>query len=80
MANLDKLIVGDHRDPRVELGELFPSEGGDALQGAREWGLSVIDAAGVSPHDQLRVIKALRDADPRLSLKPATFLAERLAG
>lgn len=78
MADFDKLLVGDHRDPQSELTELFPSEGGDPLDGARQWALGVLSSAGISGEDQVRAIKALRDAEPRLSLKPATYLASQL--
>jgi hypothetical protein len=71
MADLDKLIAGDRDDPRAELDALFP-------QGAIAWGREVIDSAGVDPADLLRVTRTLRDAEPRLSLRPATWLAARL--
>jgi hypothetical protein len=71
MADLDKLIAGDHDDPRAELDALFP-------EGAVEWGRDVIARAGLDGGDLLRVTRALRDAEPRLSLRPATWLAARL--
>lgn len=78
MAKLDKLLWGDRADPRDELRELFPSDERESLAGARQWASEAIAAAGVSADDELRVIKVLRDAEPRLSLKPARFLATHL--
>lgn len=80
MAKLDKLLWGDRADPRDELRELFPSDERGSLAGARQWASEVVAAAGVSTDDELRVIKVLRDAEPRLSLKPARFLATQVAG
>ncbi|WP_322410368.1 hypothetical protein [Microbacterium invictum] len=82
MAKLDNLIWGDRDDPRRELAELFP--GGDAdvpvTVRARDWAREVIAQAGVSSDDELLVIKTLREAEPRLSLKPARYLATQLRG
>lgn len=78
MARLDKLVFGDDADPRIELRELFSQEGADPLIAARDWALEVLSQAGVEPGDQLRAIKALRAAEPRLSLKPATYLAAQI--
>ena len=47
---------------------------------AQEWARGVIADAGLDPADELRVIRALRDAEPRLSLKPARFLAAQVRG
>ena len=80
MADIGKLIVGDHRDPQEELTALFPSDGTDTLAGARTRARGIIESGGIAADEQLRVIKALRDAEPRLSLKPATYLAEQLRG
>ncbi|WP_203581486.1 hypothetical protein [Microbacterium hibisci] len=79
MADLDKLLWGDRSDPRIELEKLFPSGADGRLAGARSWAAGVLAAADVPADDELRVIKTLRDAEPRLSLKPARYLAAQLA-
>lgn len=89
MASFEKLLWGDNTDPRRELAEIFPVGGADGAAGAggassvvraQEWARGVIADAGLDPADELRVIRALRDAEPRLSLKPARFLAAQVRG
>lgn len=80
MASFEKLLWGDNTDPRRELAEIFPDDTGSAVVRAREWARGVIADAGLDPADELRVIRALRDAEPRLSLKPARFLAAQVRG
>ncbi len=74
--------MGDQRDPSEQLLELFGEGNGEVVPNsvgpAITWGHGVIDAAGLSPDQQLLTIKALRDAEPRLDLKPATHLAKLL--
>ncbi|MFC8680573.1 hypothetical protein ACFT30_03555 [Microbacterium ureisolvens] len=79
MPDPDKLLWGDLSDPRVELEKLFPSGAEGRLTGARTWAAGVLAAARVPADDELRVIRTLRRAEPRLSLKPATYLAAQLA-
>ncbi|GAA3015546.1 hypothetical protein [Microbacterium aurantiacum] len=80
MASFEKLLWGDSADPRRELAEIFPDDTGSAVVRAREWARDVIADAGVEASDELRAIHALRAAEPRLSLKPARFLAAQLRG
>lgn len=78
MSKIENLLWGDRGDPRRELAELFPGDEESVTVRARDWARRVVDEAGVPGDDELRVIKALRDAEPRLSLKPARFLAAQL--
>ncbi|WP_179560959.1 hypothetical protein [Microbacterium sp. AK009] len=78
MAKIENLLWGDRDDPRRELAELFPGEGEAVTVRARAWARGVIAEAGVAASDELRVIRTLRDAEPRLSLKPARYLAAQL--
>ncbi|WP_248239607.1 hypothetical protein [Microbacterium kunmingense] len=78
MSKIENLLWGDRDDPRRELAELFPGEGESVTVRARDWARRVVDEAGVPGDDELRVIKTLRDAEPRLSLKPARYLAAQL--
>ncbi|WP_435527715.1 hypothetical protein [Microbacterium aurantiacum] len=83
MASFEKLLWGDNTDPRRELAEIFPdggAVGASSVVRAQEWARGVIADAGLDPADELRVIRALRDAEPRLSLKPARFLAAQVRG
>jgi hypothetical protein len=84
MADLTQLVFGDHRDPSEQLQELFgvtdstakvaPNSVGPAIA----WGKAIIDAAGVTADRQLLTIRTLRDAEPRLDLRPAAHLAKLL--
>ncbi|TQK18233.1 hypothetical protein FBY40_0720 [Microbacterium sp. SLBN-154] len=78
MAKLEKLLWGDRTDPRRELAEIFPADDASSVVRAQEWARGVVAKAGVATSDELRVIRALRDAEPRLSLKPARYLAAQL--
>lgn len=81
MPELKKLILGDHGNPNRELERLFgagPDEKA-ALNAAVAWGRDIVDSAGVSPEQELLTIKTLREAEPRLSLRPAVHLAKLLA-
>ena len=69
-----KLLIGDHDDPAKELTALFGDE-----KSAMTWARGILDATGIPPAEQVSAIAELRRAEPRLSLKPATYLASRLA-
>jgi len=81
MPELKKLLLGDHDNPSLELEQLFGNGvvGREALNAAVAWGRDVLDSKGVSPEQGLMTIKALRQAEPQLSLRPATYLARLLA-
>ena len=81
MPEVKKLLLGDHENPSLELERLFGNGaiGRAALNAAIAWGRDVLDSKGVSPQDGLLTIKALRQSEPQLSLRPATYLAELLA-
>ena len=68
-----KLAFGDHDDPKRELSALF---GGEEL--AVSWARGILDLAGVNPAQELEAIATLRRTEPRLSLRPARYLAEQL--
>lgn len=78
MTSVRRAVFGDHREPTEELTEIFG--GPSAEQAAVTWGTGVLLDAGVPVEDQLRAIRALRQAEPRLGLKAATYLAGLLAG
>ncbi len=71
-------IFGDREDPRHRLVELFGGEvpeGGQPPETAMRWA-----AAVASPeHDEVVVVRDLRRAEPRLTLRAATFLARHIA-
>lgn len=73
MPEVNKLIFGDMADPREALVALFGDVGS-----AMTWARQILDSAGISPVDQVQTIAALRKAEPRLRLKPATYLAAQL--
>lgn len=71
-------IFGDREDPRVRLVELFGGEvpvGGQPPEAALRWAQTVSSA----DHDEVVVVRDLRRAEPRLTLRAATFLARHLA-
>ena len=81
MPDLKKLILGDHENPNGELERLFGAGavGAEAQKAAVAWGRNVQESAGVSDRNEILIIKALREAEPRLSLRPARHLAKLLA-
>lgn len=78
MGEIERLLSGDDRDPRVELGEIFgvgvPAHG-DVQPEALAWAKTVVDPSAVS---EVEAIRKLRQAQPKLGLKSATYLANRL--
>ncbi|MFN8047937.1 MAG: hypothetical protein U0P48_05080 [Ancrocorticia sp.] len=78
MANFNHLLFGDNRDPRVELGEIFGvgvPDSGDIQPEALAWARTVVDPTN---SNEVKAIHDLRQAEPRLGLKSATYLARRL--
>ncbi|GAA2249003.1 hypothetical protein GCM10009851_38090 [Herbiconiux moechotypicola] len=71
------MLEGDRRDPRVALAEIeWPEGDADAFA----WGRRVLAERRVDARrETVAAVRALREAEPRLELKPATYLAERLA-
>lgn len=82
MGKVNRLIFGDHRDPREELAELFNTsvpESGSPPPEAVAWGREVLTRAGVNPStDPLLANKALRDNCSDLGLKTSTYLVKQL--
>ncbi len=78
MGKIQHLLTGDDRDPRIELGEIFgvsvPTHGGVQPE-ALAWARTIVDPASVS---MVEAIRQLRQAQPKLGLKSATYLANRL--
>ena len=70
-TELSAKIFGDKEDPRTRLESIF-----GAHPAAREWAIGALTLAGVETSDTVLVIKQLRTAEPRLTLKAATYLAE----
>lgn len=70
-------FFGDREDPRRRLVDLF---GGDLPEGGQPPAPALRWAATVSSpdHDEIVVIRDLRHAEPRLTLRAATFLARHL--
>lgn len=81
-SELAAKVFGDKEDPRQRLQSIFG--GSSDLAGppsaAREWAKNVLDEAGVDPADHnVTAIRCLRAAQPRLTLKAATYLAKDVA-
>ncbi|PPF77681.1 hypothetical protein C5B96_15200 [Subtercola sp. Z020] len=69
-------IFGDREDPRRRLQELFGGdlpESGQPPVPALQWAREVL---GQSTADPLVAVALLRRAEPRLTLRAATFLAQ----
>lgn len=71
-------VFGDHEDPRKRLHVLFggtmPS-GGQPPETALNWALDVLGRDGALTQSVVGSTRLLRRAEPRLTLKAATFLA-----
>lgn len=78
MGKAKRLLTGDERDPRIELGEIFgvgvPDHGGVQPE-ALAWARAIVDPDAMS---EVEAIRRLRQAEPQLGLKSATYLAGRL--
>jgi hypothetical protein len=77
-SELAAKIFGDTEDPRRRLEAMFGGESGEASPppAAREWARRVLERADVDPGEsELHAILALRRAQPRLTLRAATYLA-----
>ncbi|AZZ56759.1 hypothetical protein [Rathayibacter iranicus] len=75
-------LLGDHADPAEELMAIFGGEAATAaaaVASAVEWGRRLLAQRGIEPQMQVAAIRAFRQAEPRLSLKPATYLATLIA-
>ncbi|SIT85938.1 hypothetical protein SAMN05880545_2424 [Microbacterium sp. RU33B] len=75
-------IFGDREDPRRRLQVLFGGEipaGGQPPAPALTWALSVVPADIATDKDTVAATKHLRAAEPRLTLRAATFLAHHIA-
>ncbi|AND17760.1 hypothetical protein [Rathayibacter tritici] len=75
-------FFGDHADPAEELVAIFgegTSSTSAAVASAVEWGRRLLAERGIEPRKQVTAIHAFRQAEPRLSLKPATYLAKLVA-
>ncbi len=73
-------IFGDKEDPRRRLADVF---GGPVVVAgipatARDWALTVLREAGVDPAEHLAAVRRVREAEPRLTLKAATYLVHHL--
>ena len=74
-SSLSARIFGDREDPRARLQALFGGtvpKGGKPPEAALHWARSVLTA----PTDTVTAVRQLRRAEPLLTLKAATFLAE----
>jgi len=80
-SELSAMVFGDREDPRRRLEEMFGGEAEDSgpPPAARAWALRVLERAGVDAAEQPRAVRALRQAQPRLMLAAAVFLAQDAA-
>lgn len=80
--SLKNLILGDHRNAREEIVEIFGTGKGpdtaEAINRATTWADGVLRDAGIPPSKQVDAIAEIRKAEPRLGLKSATHLASLL--
>lgn len=72
-------IFGDKEDPRVRLQSVFGGEmpeSGQPPKVALEWARGVAERVPDGRRDLIFVTRALRQREPRLTLKSAMFLAK----
>lgn len=80
-STLAAKIFGDREDPRRRLQLLFGGTiptGGQPPEPALAWARDVIPFDGAAAQNTVAATKYLRDAEPRLTLRAATFLATHL--
>lgn len=71
-------IFGDREDPRKRLEAVFGGplpEGGQPPRTALAWARNVLAGVGEDANDLVAATKHLRQAEPQLTLRAATFLA-----
>lgn len=82
MSTVKRMILGDDRDPREVLAEIFDvpaPQGGSPQPEAVSWARDVLAGAGVDPRqDPVRAIAVLRRADGRLGLVTTKYLVSHL--
>lgn len=67
------------QDAELQVRGIFADDA--SLERGAAWAISVLQDAGLDPHDQpVRAIKALRTADRRLSLVAGRYLVDLAAG
>ncbi|TFD52953.1 hypothetical protein E3T55_05965 [Cryobacterium frigoriphilum] len=72
-------IFGDRVDPRLRLEKIFgeKSTAAGPPPSARAWAVATLELAGIDPAvAEVRAIKCLLDAEPRLTLRPAGYLVK----
>lgn len=78
-GQMSALVFGDREDPRERLAELFGGEApasGQPPQPAMDWAVELLRGpAGQRTATELEAVRLFRAAEPRLQLRPATFLA-----
>lgn len=77
-----ELLLGDRRDPRRVLDDLLggTSTSGSPSDEARSWAHAHLARAGIDPaKDPMQAVRLLRQREPRLPLRPATYLVQSLA-
>jgi len=74
-------VFGDTEDPRVRLQSVFGGEmpaSGQPPKAALEWAALVLEEVPDERRDTANVTRALRQKEPRLTLKSAIFLADHV--
>lgn len=78
-SKLSAAVFGDKEDPRKRLAALFGGEvpaSGQPPESAMKWAADVLrQSDGSTAGDEVTAIRSLRKAEPRLTLKAASFLA-----
>jgi len=76
-------IFGDREDPRKRLQVLFGGTvpiGGQPPVPALVWARDILRRDITAAHDTLAATRCLREAEPRLTLRAAAFLATHVTG
>jgi hypothetical protein len=77
-SRINAKIFGDKEDPRRRIEELF-GESADPQKTALTWAADTLREAGVDPlSSEAAVIACLRKAEPKLTLKTASYLVSRI--
>ena len=73
------MLFGDRKNPIDDLRSIFYKTE-DPVEAAMDWGREVLETRDINPtKNPMKAIKELREKEPALGLKSATYLVKKLS-